>query len=197
MNFKTKHLLVGAVSCVVLAAMAPRAEAVDVVLQAGAHFGGDELANATFSNGDSQRIKAGEWLSLSAGVVFPVSDVFEIQGTIGWKFDSISADNGDIEWSRFPADLLVFAKAGDHVRVGAGVTYHMAPYATGSGAASNVDIDFENAVGWVAEVDYMFGAGSFQGVYLGVNYTAVEYKVENTNVKADGSSVGVILGYRF
>lgn len=198
MCVQLRALVAASSVAVTFAIVSPSAEAVDFVVQMGIHGGGDEIANATFTSGDSQRIKAGELLSVAAGIVLPINDSFEAQGTIGWKFDSITADNGDIEWDRFPLDLLLFYRATENVRVGAGISYHVNPKLSGSGAASAINVDFDNALGFATEVGYSFGKeGAFQGVYLGLNFTAIDYKVSPTQAKVDGNSIGLILGYRF
>jgi hypothetical protein len=201
MYFQLRSALAVCAVAVMAVGVAPRAEAVDVILQMGVHSGGDELAGATFTSGDSDKIKAGELLSFAAGIVQPIGESWEVQAGLGWKFDTITATNGDITFDRYPLDLLLFYRPTEKFRIGLGGSYHLNPKLSSSGAASGLDVEFDNALGFAVEAGYFFGhvspEGTPRGMYLGVNYTAIDYTVANTDVAVDGNSIGLILGFRF
>lgn len=84
------------------------------------------------------------------------------------------------------------------MRLGGGITYHLSPKVSGSGAANNVDIEFDNAAGLVIRVDFLFsGKESAPGIYLGLRFTPLKYKQKNTGVSADSNGGGLQVGYRF
>ncbi len=178
-----------AVAALALCLILPSAHAASGVFEFGVYGGGDKLAGATFTNGSSESIHAGGLLDLSVGVRFDVADNLETQFTIGYRFDSIDATNGSIEWTRVPLEGKIFYLA-DDFRIGGGFTYHLNPTLEGDGVATS-KFDFDNATGFVFEVDYL----GWQQVFLGLKLTSIDYEVDNITV--DGNSTGLIVGFRF
>ena len=158
----------------------------------GLDFGGDTMVTVIYTDGHDNDIKAGELAYFNAGVIIPngTSD-FETQFTIGWKFDKSSADNGDVSFDRFPIEMLEFYKLG-RFRFGGGLTYHLNPSLDGDGVASAIEADFDDALGFVLQVDFLFRQGS-----VGLKYTDIEYQVEGSEVDVDGNSIGIVFGLRF
>jgi hypothetical protein len=176
----------------VAAALPLAAEAMEVhpVIVAGADFGGDKIVTVTFTNGDTSSIKAGDGLYLGLGASVLNDDRrIEFLGTINYKYTSISADNGDVTWTRVPLDALGFYRW-EKFRLGAGVTYHMSPKIHGSGAASSLNVTVDNALGEVVQGDLLLGK-----VNIGLRYTHITYK--NSSGSAKGDSAGIIFGYTF
>ena len=183
------------VALLVVGAAAPplSSQAVEVhpAIVAGADFGGDKIVTVTFTNGDTQSIRAGDGLYLGAGVSIRNDDnKIEFLGTVNYKYTSVSADNGDVTWTRVPLDALVFYRW-ERFRVGGGVTYHMSPKIHGSGAASGLNVTVDNALGEVLQADLLVGP-KFS---IGARYTHIEYKNNSGNAKGD--SAGLTLGYAF
>ncbi|MBU0991067.1 MAG: hypothetical protein KJ737_01125 [Proteobacteria bacterium] len=79
----------------------------------------------------------------------------------------------------------------DKIRFGAGISYHISPSINGSGFASDADFDFDNALGFVFEVDYLFST-----VSVGGRYSMIEYSGDYTK-DIDGSSFDLIVSVRF
>lgn len=165
--------------------------AVDIFLQGGLHTGGDDLVTATFTNGDTEKLKGGGLFSFSAGLGSDVAENLEARLMAGVKFDTIEADNGDAKFVRYPIEALLMYKSGEKVYVGGGLSYHLNPSISGSGLAGGLNIDFDNALGLVVELDYMLSNGG----YLGVKLTSIDYEVNGQS--ASGNSIGAILGFRF
>lgn len=165
--------------------------ALDIYLQGGLHFGGDDLVIVPFTNGDSQTIKAGELLSLSAGVGFGVAENLESRFMAGFKLDSVDADNGSVDFFRYPLEALLMYKASEKVSIGGGLTYHLNPGISGDGVATGVDFDYDNALGFVLEFDYLLSTGG----YFGAKLTSIDY--EAAGVSVSGNSIGGILGIHF
>jgi hypothetical protein len=176
-----------------LIALAPacsHAAEVRPLIVAGYDAGGDKIVNVTFTNGKGDSIRANEGVYIGGGLsVLNDARNVEFQGTLSVKYQGLHADNGNVSWTEFPLDALVFYRA-PSFRLGGGVTYVMNPRAKGSDAASNIDMTFDNALGAVLQGDYLV-----EQVSLGLRYTLIDYKLGGTTVK--GSGVGVSFGFAF
>lgn len=177
----------------VAAAVPLACNAADVrpVAKAGFDFGGDNLVTAQFTNGSSDSIKANELLYLGVGAsVITDSKDIEVEVTLSYKFKNISATNGDIKWTRYPLEALVFYRFPKY-RLGGGLTYHLSPKVSGSGIASNINGNFDDSIGLVLQADYLIT----QKLSVGGRYTSLKYKVGGASF--DSSGVGVTFGMRF
>ena len=166
----------------------------DFLGQLGLHGGGDNVVTALFEDGSSETIKAGEFLSIDLGVAWDMG-ILEGRITGGWKYDTITATNGDLDFQRFTTQgLLLFAAGG--WRFGGGAAYHFEVELDGSGVASTADAEFDNALGYVAEIDYYFS----EKVYAGIQYLNIEYEQtigSSVGQKFDGSSIGLVIAGRW
>lgn len=165
------------------------------LIRGGIDLGGDELANAYFTNGNTDKIHAGELLGVAAGGVYSATPFtqsgLETEVTLGWKFDTISGKNGSIDWDRYPIEALEFYRVSPW-RFGGGLAYHLNPTLTSDGVAANIGtVSFDNALGVVGEIDYLTDTG----LMIGGRITMIEYKARNQTMS--GNSIGVSAGYRF
>ena len=171
------------------------ANAASLVLEAGIHFGGDELARATYTNGSTTTIDAGALFSLGVGVGLDLAPNVESRITFGIKTDDTTASNGDISFTRYPIDVLFLYKTGDW-KLGAGITYHLNPKLEGGGVVSGLRADFDDALGVLLEADY-----DLRIMYLGARVTFIEYEsIPTATVRRatiDGNSIGFVAGVRF
>lgn len=182
--------------CTLALLLAGTAQARDssLLFQFGADVGGDQLFHATYDNGDTVNIDAGDMFQLGVGVTFPTmpesNPALETQLSVGYKFDAANAKNGDITWQRFPLEALEFYTT-PAWRFGGGLTYHLNPSLQGSGVAASANLNFDNALGAILEVDYVMGRA-----YIGGRITRIDYTLSNTSVSISGNSVGVTFGLR-
>ena len=169
------------------------AEHLRPLIETGIYFGGDRLVDVEFNDGYDESIDAGGVFDISGGFALEVDPTTDIQLSVGYRGDSVTAFNGSVDWRRYPIELKAFY-VGHNFRLGAGVTYHMNPRLDSSGF-SNEEIDFKNAYGFVGEVDHLWPFG----LYLGLKFTAIDYEVDEpgSNEKVNGNSVGIVLGYMF
>ena len=165
--------------------------AADFFVQGGLHFGGDDIVAVTFTNGDTEKIKAGELMSLSVGAGTALSDTVEGRIMLGLKLDIVTAKNADLTFLRYPVEALALYHASEKINIGGGLAYHLNPNVSGDGVASNVNINFDNAFGLVLTAEYMLSNGG----YLGIKYTGIDYEING--LKVSGNSIGGILGFRF
>ena len=184
---------VPAMALMLVAAVPAASLAADVrpVAKLGFDFGGDNLVTAQFSNGSSESIKANELLYLGGGAsIITDSKDIEVEVTLSYKFKNISATNGDIKWTRFPLEALVFYRM-PKFRLGGGLTYHVGPKLSGSGVVGGLNVKVDDALGVVLQGDYLFT----QKASLGLRYTNLSYKANG--VSANSNGVGVTFGVRF
>ena len=183
------------------------AEAVNPLLQLSYDWGGTTLATvehpATYYDAaDINKIRAGAGLSLEAGAAIGgnQSDV-ELQLTVGYKFDSDSAANGEVTWDVIPFTALAMFKS-NKWKLGAGVTYHLNPEISGAfsgydnGVYFNDTINdtYNSAFGGVAKIQYR----ATPSLDIGLKGTMIEYELKNNpSVTAKGNSIGIVLSYAF
>jgi len=166
------------------------------MFKAGADFGGDTLVTVVFTDGSRERIKANDGFSLGGGaVIVPDTLDVEIEVSLAYKFDFIVAKNGDVDWTRFPFEVLVFHTRPElPFRVGGGLTYHLSPKVDGSGAARNVNINFDDALGFVLQGEYRI-AGRIN-LNAGLRYTSVTYKASGLG-SAKSNGLGLTFSLSF
>lgn len=155
----------------------------------GYDSGGDTLVTVTFVGGDTENIKANRGLFFGGGVsmVNETKDI-ETEITLSYKFDDISASNGDITFSTWPLDALAFYRT-PQVRVGGGVTYHLNPDLSGSGVASGLNVNFKDSLGFIVQADWRIS----EKVNLGLRYTALDYEVEGSSASVNSNGIGIVL----
>lgn len=164
------------------------AQAADFVIEGGLHAGGDDLETVTFTDGSSETIKAGDGLSLAFGARFDISDDLEMAATLGIKIDSIDAQNGSLDWTRYPLNGILLYKMDDW-RFGGGLTYHMSPTLEGDGVVVG-KAEFDDALGALLDVRYFFS----EPAYVGGRATFIDYEVINGSASVSGNSIGVTVG---
>jgi hypothetical protein len=150
-------------------------------------FGGDDIATLSFTDGDTQNVKAGQCVAIGVGGWFrPMASVpFELQGLLGYKVVFTAADNADIKMTRSTLQLNGIYRFTNDWYVGAGYVQHMSPELDGDGFFE--DIEFDNANGFNAEVGWR---------WVALHYTKIEYSSDEFE-DADGSNVGIRFTYRF
>ena len=143
--------------------------------------------------GGTSSLRAGELLTISAGVISQPGPNWTLEATLGWKYTGRQGSNGDISFTRFPLDVVASFARGNH-RVGLGPSLHLGPSLDCSGTVCGIgrSISMPTAVGLVAQWAYRYryrGAGG----EAGFRYTRIHYAVEGYE-PIDGSSVGFFLG---
>jgi hypothetical protein len=179
------------VAALAFAAVVPAAslaQEVRPMFKAGFDTGGDTLVTAVFTNGSTQSIKANDGLYVGGGVSI-LNDAKDLQGevTLSYKIESIDANNGSIEFTRFPLEALVFYRE-SRFRLGGGLTYHLSPKVKGSGIVGGLNVEFKDALGVILQADYLV----WREMAVGLRYTMLEYKTASGpagTAKSDGFGV--------
>jgi len=120
----------------------------------------------------TRSIKANQGVFFGGGAsILTDSKEFEAEVSLSFKFYTIAAQNGRVDWTVLPLDALVFYRM-PNVRLGGGLTYHLNPSLSGSGAAGGLNAKYDDALGFVLQGDYVL-KNRFN---FGLRYTSVEYK---------------------
>lgn len=149
-------------------------------------FGGDEIAQISFVDGSTQKIRTGQGVGLNGGGHFrPAGWDVDFSGTLGYKYVTTKATNADINIGRVTFKLLATYDPFDSWWVGAGPEWHMGTKYDGDGFTPNVK--FQDSVGLTIRVGWR---------WVGLSYTNMEYKVQSTGRKVDASSIGLLVWWR-
>jgi outer membrane protein W len=172
---------------------APSANPAHGFVGIGVTAGGDELATATYTNGDSVDIKAGAGVVFTAGLDYAITPEFSVQGSVNFHVDDQTASNGDMRFQRFPVEVIGFFHPNSQWKVGGGVRYVNSAKLSGSGAASMPDISFKNTASAVFETEYLFAPNA--GVK--VRYVKEELELKHGGGKVKANHVGISGVYYF
>jgi hypothetical protein len=145
-------------------------------------FGGDDIAEIYFTNGDTQSVRAGQGGSLAIGgqLEFPKAEKLLLRATVGIKYVTTQADNAHIRLTRIPLIVTANWMITDKLRCGAGLASHQNIKFNADGIMDN--ISFGSANGPIFEIAY-------HGI--GLSYTAMTYK-DSDNVSYSANSIGII-----
>jgi hypothetical protein len=180
-----------------LAAVAPfGSHAADVrpMLKLGVDTGGDVLLNHVFPDGEVETIKGNQGFYAGGGIsVINFYRDLELELSATFKYTTAYGNNGEVDWTRYPLDALVFYRW-SRLRAGGGVTYHIGPKLKGDGDAAGLKVRFENAFGFALQADYRIT----DYFTAGVRYTAIEYETKaSPAVTTKSSGVGITFGMTF
>ena len=156
------------------------------VLEAAGEFGGDNVVRVFYTNGDTQNLRAGQGVTLSAGLHYePQSFPVDFAATVGYKLVRTSDYHTDLG-----IDRVVFKFTGtyalpNHLWVDAGPVWHTAVKVNGDGYVP--DINFNDAVGVTV---------GFGWRWFGISYTNIHYTSSLTG-DVDASNVGVTFTWKF
>ena len=173
------------------------------MVQFGYDFGGKTLATVYNDYDGTTKVRAGSGARFEVGAMLTSpQNPLELQFLVGYKFEGETASNGDVTWDSIPFTALAMFK-NKKWKFGGGVTYHLNPYLSGSfsgydntGTYFNdaVNDRYDNALGGVAQIDYM----ATDNFAVGLRGTYIEYKLKNDpSVTANGNSIGFNLSYAF
>lgn len=156
------------------------------VFDGGVEMGGALLLDITFTNGENQKIYAGQGGSVAFGVdVRPAAmPNVGIRALAGLKFTTTAAENANISFTRVPIEVVGSYYFAKDWRAGAGLAYHTAIDLNGDGFVP--DATFDPAVGPTLELGWRWAA---------LTYTSLNYALDGSDF--DASSIGVSLSWLF
>jgi hypothetical protein len=132
-------------------------------------LGGDPVATVAFTNGDSQKVNAGQGISVGVGGELSLfkKEQFRLRGSVGIKYVTTAAENAHIRLTRIPMILTANWMYQEDWRIGAGIVSHQAIRFNAGGLGNNFDLS--SPAGLVVEVAY-------KGI--GLSYTKLTYEDE-------------------
>lgn len=157
------------------------------LVEAGVEYGGDEILQVFFTNGEDQTMRAGQGGTIAVGGEFQFKDVkhLMLRTSIGLKYNTTAADNANIRLTRFPFHFTPFYKINNDFRLGVGITTHLNPNLKGDGFLQ--DIAYKSSVGPRFEFGYK---------WIALTYTSVKYKDE-TGENFSANSFGASVSFTF
>lgn len=150
-------------------------------------YGGDDVAEVFFEDGDSQNVKAGQGMTIAVGAYFrPIGNSpFEIDASVGYKLSTTAASNADIGVERTLLQLGGAYRFPNGFYVGASWVQHMSPTVDGDGFFE--DIDFDDSTGFNFEIGWK---------WVALHYTDMTYS-SDLYEDVDASNIGVRFTYRY
>jgi hypothetical protein len=156
------------------------------VVEVAAEFGGDNVVQVFYTNGHTQDIRAGQGVTVSAGVHYQLPAApLDIAATVGYKFVTTSDYHTDLGIYRVVFKLTGTYELPRHFWVDAGPVWHTGVRLKGDGYVP--DVNFDDAVGAT------IGAG---WRWFGVSYTNIRYKSPVTD-DVTANNVGVTATWKF
>ncbi|WP_342115343.1 outer membrane beta-barrel protein [Pseudoduganella sp. OTU4001] len=159
----------------------------------GATGGGDKLATAHYTNGDSVNIKAGGGVYFTAGVDFRINQQFSAQTSVNFHIDDQTAENGSLKFQRFPIEALAFYHIDQNWKIGTGLRYVTGAKLSGSGAADIRDVKFDNTLSSVVEAEYMFSPQ----YSLKVRFVNEKLEAKSNGAEVKANQVGISGNFYF
>jgi outer membrane protein W len=162
-------------------------------LGAGLTVGGDNLETAVYTNGTTSKVTAGGLVQLTAGVQYRFTEKLSSSLSLSYHVSDTNASNGSIRFDRTPVELLGHYAVTPSIRLGGGVRLVNNAKVTSSGIVAGLDREYKSTTGLVVEGEY------FPTPKVGVKLRLVNesYQLNNSNVKKDGSHIGLIGSYYF
>lgn len=163
-------------------------------------FGGDEVGELEYEDGDKQDVTAGGGYTIGAGLDISLdgltfSKPVGVEASFSYHGDSATADNADITFDRFEFNVLPYVQFTDTVRFAAGVGFH-------TGVELEVDfhgsdtVEFDSATAIVAQLSFK----SSEQLNWGLRLTTVDYEFDDgyyEPVTISGNNFGAFLNYSF
>jgi hypothetical protein len=157
------------------------ASKVALVIEGGFEFGGDEIIEILFTNGDTQKLTAGQGGTIAIGGQFQPASIprLSLAATVGYKFVTNASENASIGITRIPLELIGRWKLDGDWSLGAGVVRHASVNVKGDGFVPDVSMDA--STGATLELGWRWAA---------LTWTTIEYTDPIGGVY-DAGSVGV------
>lgn len=175
------HLLLLLTATQIFGQQASRPVNFKLLVDGGVEYGGDEILQVFFTNGEDQTMRAGQggYIGFGGQLEFSSIKKLMLRTTIGIKYNTTAADNANIRLTRYPLTLTPFWKINDDIRLGIGITTHLSPRLKGDGFIP--DVSYDSTIGTRFEFGYK---------WIALTYTAISYENESGEFFTAGSIGG-------
>ncbi len=158
---------------------------INLLVDAGIEFGGDEVLTLFFTTGGDQTMYAGQggYIAVGADIYHHQLEKLRLRISGGIKYVTTAADNANIRLTRYPVNVLAHYKVWKELRIGAGMSTQLGAKLKGDGFFS--DTEFSSSIGPKFEIGYD---------WIGLTYTIIDYTDPDDNVLS-ANSFGVALTF--
>jgi hypothetical protein len=162
----------------------------------GYDFGFTRAVQVIMSDGSSRGLDANAGLVLALGVeALPVLDGrLRTRFTVGLKHDSISASNGNVDYLAFPVEALEVLEVGP-ARLGAGLSFSLAPKLSGSGVARDLAARLDPSLGFVGHAAWAWRTGRRGEASAGLRLLWQRLRSADTGAVVNANAVGAVAGF--
>ena len=146
------------------------------------YLGDESEVEVDVDAGDSLFLYGGfqmRWPETHLGMLF--------QG--GLAIAGVGGYGDGVDFRRWPVEAIGFVEAGKF-RLGIGATHHFAPTFDEDGVGDDIRVEFDDANGWIAQIEYHSGPATF-----GLRYVDIGYDVDTLEI--DGEHWGLFGTYIF
>lgn len=84
-----------------------------------------------------------------------------------------------VDFRRWPVEAIGFVEAGNF-RLGLGATHHFSPTFDEDGLGGDLRVEFDNASGWIAQVEYRSGPAA-----IGLRYVDIDYDFSTLTIAGE------------
>jgi hypothetical protein len=168
------------------AAQAQATGRVGLLLAADAGVGGDTVDTLYYTNGSTQKIRAGNGVTLAAGLYYQMpNSPLDLVASVGYKFSLAPASNGNPTLTRTVFTARADYHLDDSFWVGGGPVLHTNIQYDSDGFGFNQT--FDNATGFSVVAGWR---------YLALTFTQISYKNQYQE-KLSANSVAAGVNWRF
>jgi hypothetical protein len=169
-----------------------------LTIELGFFFGGDSLVDVMFTNALDRSLSAGRGVQLAGGGLWTplwADDHvgFGLGASFGWKYDTISWDEGSVSLTRLPVSLtahsLLRLNERWFVLLRGGLATELGGWLSGTGSGANIHSDLSARLGLLGEAGLYYQMHPV-AVGAGLRYTALSDNYLGN--KVDASSVGIV-----
>ncbi|KZN63766.1 hypothetical protein N473_16555 [Pseudoalteromonas luteoviolacea CPMOR-1] len=162
-------------------------------LTAGYTFGGDTILHVTYTNDDTQNIKAGQGLIVGGGLSYKLNNKWAIEASANYHSDTAFSKDGDLSFERLSFNVVPYYRANQSFSIGVGIGLQ-----TGVELSNDFggDLGFENETAYIGSLKYHFETLSAD---LELRHTLVEYTMDYTWYKLifNGNNTGLVFHWKF
>ncbi len=160
--------------------------------------GGDKFYVGNYDTGEKYKITAGGDYALNVGANYSVTPDFDLQITLGLHSSGTHGSNGNIDFTRYPLEMLGLMHLSDVWRLGLGARSALSAKTTSSGVAASLgSFYFKPSVGSVVELQYLMNhqPGSRDKAAFIIRLVNESYTEKTTGLQFSGNHVGI--GFAF
>ena len=163
-------------------------------LLGGITLGGDEIFGLEYLDGRTDYVYAGDFAYFGGGLEYSINQDFTLQLNAQYHWDSATAVNGDIKFSRYEFEVIPYYQLSERYRIGLGLGIH-----TNVKFSSDFDknAEFDNAKAVVASIGRKM---KYSDHWLEFRVVNIEYSMTQYNnnrgsyyvlMPFDGNHVGL------